>query len=803
MEETLQIISGQLKKFKQMKKQNLNINNPLDCFLINNDMITEICNKHNSILNSDNKQFNNNKINNKSINIGLLLTENLKINDIDYPCNFFIIEKENLEQFVHDNNLLNEFKLYKVLIGESGIFILNEEMHKDRYIVYYIYDMDFNDCKIDKIFIFKKKAEFKKEIELLNNKGRDYYFNSRNIINDKTGYYNLIDDGKIIGKYINLKRIDKFKIKSNNKKEDNNNKNNGDNNNYKNKDNNEDYKEKKGDNNGNNNENKNGNNNMVNNEDDNEYIEEDGVQKKNENYAKNKEIIKLFLPHLLICLTKIDLLKSYLIPKIKRNPNISKYKIMQLFSKILEKNNKNEMFESDNNELIDNFIEEFFMQNLHEKLYFDKDNILSNYENMIKILINKLREDFSGLFVNSNQEILSFFDNLFYGKKTVLNNTFEVVDFNTLYIDPVDYCGNETQISLDNIINDFKFKEKEKIISFPKIMIIIAFNQYENFLTIPLNLNIKEIKINYNLICGISSEEQNLVSFIKNDGNIFLKTYFDFEKKTVKCKPLENKNELNNCFIYFYEKENDKSEECDYYSINSKNNDFLNKKYTGKISNIESNNNAFNNNNLNFMNNNDNYNNNYFNNFNNNNNYNINNKNLNYMNNNNNDLNDMNNNAMNNMNYNNLILNNKNNNNNFVFIYMNINNNNLNYTNNNFVLNNNNQNNIYYMNNNSIPNNNYTNNNNLNLYYMNNNFNNMNNNDLSLNPNKYNCNSMGCISSSNSNNFNLNNMGGSEGNSKCNNNICNSMSNIKSNSNYNINTFNNNNYAKNNFKTNN
>ena len=73
MEETSQIISGQLEKIEQMKKHNLNINNPLDCYLINNDMLTEIYKKHNSSLNSQNKKFNNNeKINNKSINIGLL-----------------------------------------------------------------------------------------------------------------------------------------------------------------------------------------------------------------------------------------------------------------------------------------------------------------------------------------------------------------------------------------------------------------------------------------------------------------------------------------------------------------------------------------------------------------------------------------------------------------------------------------------------------------------------------------------------------------------------------------------------------
>ena len=51
-------------------------------------MIREISTNHYSSLNYDNKKFNN-----KRINIGLLLTENLKINDIDYPCNFFIIEK--------------------------------------------------------------------------------------------------------------------------------------------------------------------------------------------------------------------------------------------------------------------------------------------------------------------------------------------------------------------------------------------------------------------------------------------------------------------------------------------------------------------------------------------------------------------------------------------------------------------------------------------------------------------------------------------------------------------------------------
>ena len=57
---------------------------------------------------------------------------------------------------------------------------------------------------------------------------------------------------------------------------------------------------------------------------------------------------------------------------------------MELFSKILEKNNINEIIESNNNELIDGFINEFFKQNLYEKLYVDKNNILSNYENIKK-----------------------------------------------------------------------------------------------------------------------------------------------------------------------------------------------------------------------------------------------------------------------------------------------------------------------------------------------------------------------------------------------------------------------------------
>ena len=62
----------------------------------------------------------------------------MKINDIDYPYNFFILKKELFEQKITlTESNINNFTKYKVLIGKDGIFIWNEEKDKNKIIIYY------------------------------------------------------------------------------------------------------------------------------------------------------------------------------------------------------------------------------------------------------------------------------------------------------------------------------------------------------------------------------------------------------------------------------------------------------------------------------------------------------------------------------------------------------------------------------------------------------------------------------------------------------------------------------------------
>ena len=686
------IISIQTKRFDQMKSQNFNINNPLKCYLINKDMVSILSANQNILAKSDNKKINN-------LKIALLLSEKLKINDIYYPCNFFIIEKDIFEKEIkiidRENNLFNEFKIYDVLIGKNGIFILNNESQKDKFIVYYLHDINSNDCNFDKIFLFKKKSEFEKEIEQIKQQGRENYFNSRNIINDKTGYYNLIDDGKIIGKYINLKRSKKFKIKLNNDNEENNeesNKNNNNNNNNNNEDNN--------------------NKNI-------RYFGDDNIQRTIKNDEKKKELIAIFFPHLLYCLSKITILKSYLVPKMKRSQNLSKYRLMELFLKIKDENG------------INNFIEEFFKQNLHEKLNLNQENLFFIYENILKLLINELSEEEKKIISinnnnkNKNQKVEIIFDKIFNGIKKNPNSS-EKEKFNTLFINPIDYSGNEEQMNLENIINSLHFKATENIINFPRIMILVTFIEYENFLIIPSQLKIQDNSVlKYNLLCGVSSEKDKLVSYFRKE-NKFIKIYYE---NTLKFEKLENESEINNCFIYFFEKE--EKIENGYYSNNGKSNanpkNCQKNNNSGDDLNKNSNNNNYSNNiNLNIANNNEN---NIQNKFNNNNNlYNMNNNNLGYVNNNNFAL-KINSNTSNYMNNNN-----------------NVNFNNMN-NNNNVNLNNMNNNNLNHINNNNFYSNNMNKNN---LNCINNNLNCMNN--LRLNNKKFD--SFECLSSSNGNQVN-------------------------------------------------
>ena len=137
------------------------------------------------------------------------------LNGINIPYNFFILMK-NYSNIIIDKNI-KDFKdlnliEYNLLISKVGIFIWDENK-KDKFIVYYLYSLipdELNENKFNKVFIFKTKEDFMKELDEIKALGRYQYFKSRNVQN-KNGFYNLNYDGKILGQYINIYINENFK----------------------------------------------------------------------------------------------------------------------------------------------------------------------------------------------------------------------------------------------------------------------------------------------------------------------------------------------------------------------------------------------------------------------------------------------------------------------------------------------------------------------------------------------------------------------------------------------------------------
>ena len=703
----------QIKKFKELMKSPIKIENPLDCYLINNDIIAEYLNNelskkiseeiNNSFFSDINHIINkyenyNNNIKIEKLYPAFLLPENLKINDIEYPYNFFILQKEYFAQMINiTESTINDFKLYNLLIGKDGIFIWikekdknrneekyennNKEEDKNKIIVFYLDDIKLNEFKIDKIFIFKNYGDFEKEVKICNKIGRYEYFKLRNIKNDKIGYYNIIDDGKIIGQYINVKRNYNFITKKSSVSENSDNNSNA---NY----------------NNNNNINANNENSKISNK----------IDKKFENDNTKDYIIKIFLPHIMTCLSKIECLKIYLTQRLRKNDsnlNKKRYDLIHILALFISKYNS---VNSDIKQEITNFIDAFFNKDLNNNIQLNNENRYIFFKNIIEVLINELNNE---LNIDSNNEgnvdikkNNSFIFHLFYGKKTE-NNIVEY--FNTFFINTDDYAGNQEKMELEEIINSFKFKEN--INHFPRVMILIINYKYKDFLIVKSKLKITRNNKNYNLVSCIQYSGEFSSIFKYKDS--FGKIYWDDEINCDFESVINKEEELNNCFVYFYEEEfQENNNNMIYYNNNSLNN-------TSNHNLNFINNNTYNYNNLNCFNSNYNCINQNSVNYNlNNNNYNNYNLNLNYFNNNNNILNNsnlLNMNTRNNNNINNQNLNN--------FHLMNSNT----YNNNNYNRNNsNNYNNLYQINFNSFNNNinNLNNNNNYNNLNINYNFNN-------------------------------------------------------------------------------
>ena len=186
----------------------------------------------------------------------LLETETSKIYEYEFPNNFFILRKEILDILLNnndnktnnnnnnnninnnnnkndkninnndDNNINNNNennqdynfnKEYKLIIGKEGFCIWNLIKQKEYIKIFYLKDLNLG---IDKIFLFKEEQDFLKELKSnIIGKTNEEYYSFRNIIFKKAGYYNIIDDGEIIGKYITIIRNQNYKEKDEDKEQ--------------------------------------------------------------------------------------------------------------------------------------------------------------------------------------------------------------------------------------------------------------------------------------------------------------------------------------------------------------------------------------------------------------------------------------------------------------------------------------------------------------------------------------------------------------------------------------------------------
>ena len=478
-----------------------------------NDFISSKDKYINMILNNNNININNIKKN--ELNLNLLLTETLKIYNEYYPDNFFIIEKNKFEEILeHKEELLKNFNLYKIIIRKEGIFILNSET-KEKYYLYYLQNLEKRN--IEQLFVFEEESVLNKELDLFIKDGRYNYFLLRNIKVRESGSFNLIDDGKKIGKYYNLKRIDNLNIEDSEDSE----------------------------------------------------INITRLNKKYELEEEKENIIKLFIPNLLTCLSKIKELKNNL-NEILDNSNklqdnnikSEKYILANAFANFFYYFNENNNNIDKISEQINNFMDTFFKRkNLKNKIKISRTNKFIFYKNIIKILIEELQNElcegsWKEKSFEENQKKSNIF-NLFYGNQN------ENQYFNTLSIKPDEYAGNDEKIGLEYIMNSNRFKENTKITLLPKILILVISLEYKNYLSVPVDLKISNENKNYDLLGCIQFTEASFISIVKNsNNNNYIKICYDENYHYTIEEILNQEEVLNNCFIYIY------SQKSNYNNVN-------------------------------------------------------------------------------------------------------------------------------------------------------------------------------------------------------------------------------------------
>ena len=446
----------------------------------------------------------------------LFEAEKLKIQNFEYPNNFFILKqdikdllfKKQIENKEIDNNA---FIPYKTLIGKEGIFIWNTIKQNNNIVVYFLENCE---SEISKIYIYKEENDFLDELKS-NIKGKTpkEYYKFRKISNNQRGYFNLIDDGNILFKYLNIARSMQY----------------------------EELKEG------------------------NETKFEDVLT----NIDKNNKIIRNFLKYLLINLYYIKDLREYCKELFLVNKENNLLFEFYGFITKFDKNNMNNL------ELeTKKFIETFFNKKLAEAIAFNEGHESYSYE---KIIRNVLKTFHSELTINKDKNYDNKIFKLFFGSQNIqeeiemvgsdgkLTNITE--NFSTLYINSKKFINNN--YTLRDII----------IKNYPRIIILILDKSIDEYLKesqnrdsivkidrgLPLKLEINDGP-NYLLLSSIKIDKDlnEFISIIKEEKKIFS------EKE--KYKYLEFEQAVKESIIFFYEMiEQNYSSRNDIYNNYSQN----------------------------------------------------------------------------------------------------------------------------------------------------------------------------------------------------------------------------------------
>ena len=552
---TLALLYTQKIEMNQMIENSIiNYNNPLLCCLVNRNIIENLekiylYDEISSLvdnLRKNNKPYNfdffkgenaTNIINTIKIDDKKLLmikislpdlpfffeTEKLKIQGYEFPYNFSIIRKELLELLLQNENIKdinnmqsNCIKNFNVLIGKEGIFIWNKEKQKEYIIIYYL---DNFSSEINKIYLYEKEEEFLDELK--NNiigKTKSDYFKFRKINNKEIGFYNSINDGKIIFKYINIIQIDNFKK--------------------------EESKE----------------NNF------------DNILAQAEEKSKK---IECFLEHLLINLYYIKHLREIFNNNLNKNKieNIKK-SLLEAFSEFVLEN----MSKSGNNiniginnhikEKIKNFKEIFSDYNLGENIAFDGQYENRVYENLIQKIIDTFKNDMK--IKDNIEDMPNIIEELFYGIKNTEINNFNFEYFNTLHINKnqmIEDQKNENPNVINSGPDEMKKAltlEESDIYKLPEQLILVLddydINEEGNIIKIiPLelmiNINNGAFQERYKFLSSIQNNRESTSKFssiIKKQENFF-KIHYNSINNSYQ-ENLISENEIGKSFVFFYER---------------------------------------------------------------------------------------------------------------------------------------------------------------------------------------------------------------------------------------------------------